>query len=335
MKKAKAIVLFSGGLDSILAVKILENAGVEVTALTFVSNFFGAKKAKESVVELGIKHLIVEFKDLHLDIVKKPKHGHGKNMNPCIDCHGLMLKKAKEFIDKGDYDFVATGEVLGQRPKSQNSRALKMVEKYADLENMVLRPLSAKLLDETIPEKKGLIDRTELLEISGRNRQTQFELAKKYKIKIYPSPAGGCILTDPGYSLKLKELLSNWSEASNEDVELLELGRIFFAGDKKEYLIVVGRNEDENIELEKNSKSGDFIFIPKDVFGPTVLMRTKKDFENFPNEIELVIPKENKGQRKLKEVKNEKELFINIADLLVQFINKKREEKVKILINKI
>jgi len=260
----KALVLFSGGLDSILAVKILQQQGVHVDGITFKSYFFDEEQAKKSAEEIGIKLKIIDFSKKHLKMVENPKHGYGKNMNPCIDCHRAMLEQASKV--KG-YDFIATGEVLGERPMSQNKESLNLIGRGIK----VLRPLSAKLLDETEMEKSGLVDRARLLDISGRSRKPQLELVKKYNIEYYPSPAGGCSLTDPGFSGRLRQIINY--DIDENDIQLLKLGRHFLDGD---ILIVVGRNEQENEEIVKLKKKKDILIELKDIPGPTTLVRSYK-----------------------------------------------------------
>jgi tRNA U34 2-thiouridine synthase MnmA/TrmU len=289
MKKVRALVLFSGGLDSVLAAKILMEQGIEVFPVFFKSYFFGPEIAQKSAKENGLKLKVIDFSKEHLKIVKKPNFGYGSSMNPCLDCHILMLKKAKELMKKNSHgririsrgqrlseryshaDFVATGEVLGERPMTQNKKALELVEKESSLSGYLLRPLSAKLLKETIPEKKGLIDREKLLDIQGRSRRRQIELAKEFKIKFYPTPAGGCLLTDPEFGKRLKELLKNYSKFTDNDVELLKLGRHFWEGRAK---IVVGRNHQENLKIEKLAQKKDILIEMKNYPGPTTLIRS-------------------------------------------------------------
>jgi len=244
--KTGALFLFSGGLDSILAVKLLQEQGIKVAGLTFVSYFFNSDLAKESAKNLDIKLKIIDFSDEHLDMVKNPQYGYGKAINPCIDCHILMLKKAKEISEK--FDFVATGEVLGERPMSQNKRALELIAEQSGLKDYLLRPLSAQLLEPTVPEKNGLVARNKLLDISGRSRKRQIVLAKKWGIKEYPTPAGGCLLTDFQFGRRLKELFKQWPDCRGDDVRLLKLGRHFWVKDNK---IIVGRNQTENKEIKK------------------------------------------------------------------------------------
>lgn len=266
----RALSLFSGGLDSILAVKILQNAGIEVAGICFVSYFFDSKSAKLSAKKLGIKLIEYDFKNEHLEVVKNPIYGYGKYMNPCIDCHALMFKKAGEVMKDRGFDFLASGEVLGQRPKSQNSQALNCVDKLSGMKGYIIRPLSAKLLEETIAERQGKINRDKLFDISGRGRSRQMELAKKFGIKKYPSPAGGCLLTDKNFSEKLKELLEKNDDPDAESLELLKFGRHFWSGDNK---IVVGRNKEECLKkLPKLASKDDVLLELVDFKGPLVLV---------------------------------------------------------------
>ena len=269
MKKRKALLLFSGGLDSILAAKILKDQGIEVVGLTFRSYFFDERQAKKYAKQLGISLKIVDISEEHFEIVKNPKYGYGKSINPCIDCRVLMLKKAKEIMEKEGFDFVATGEVLGERPMSQNRKALKIVEKESGLEGYLLRPLSAKLLEPTLPEKLRLVDRSKLLAIKGRSRKKQIELAKKFGLK-YPQPSGGCILTDLNFGKKLKEVLEKRKNLDGNDIRLLRVGRHFWY---KCFKIVVGRNKEENEILKKLARDGDVLVELKNLKGPTTLVR--------------------------------------------------------------
>ena len=273
-KKPRALLLFSGGLDSLLAAKVLKEQGIEVTALTFVSYFFNAQQAKKSAKENGLNLILKDFSKKHFQIVKNPRFGYGAGINPCLDCHLLMLKEAKKIAEKEKFDILATGEVLGQRPLSQNTRALRIIEQEAGLVGKILRPLSAKFLPETGVEKKGLVDRKKLLGFQGRSRKSQLALAQKYGLKNYPTPAGGCILTDKEYAKKLRELLKNVKKPKPSDSELLRIGRHFWA--EKTHFIL-GRNHEENLKLKKLAESGDILMEPKDIPGPTALIRGKKD----------------------------------------------------------
>ena len=251
----KALLLYSKGLDSILVQKILEKQGIQVFKLNLGSCFF------EGEVDLG---------EEHLEIVKKPKYGRGQGMNPCMDCHLLMYKKAKEVMLKEGYDFIATGEVVSQRPFSQSKEKLLFLEKQAGLEGLILRPLSAKLLPLTIPEKKGLVKRDEFYEISGKSRKKQLELALKFGVLEIPMPAGGCILTDKEYSKKLKKLLKINPKFDANDAKVLTKGRVFFEG---RGMYIVTRNKKEGEEIKEFLRKGDIFLEPDDFPGPSVLIR--------------------------------------------------------------
>jgi len=266
----KALVLLSGGLDSILAAKILKEQKIKVKALTFKSYFFDERQGKIAAKNLKIPIKVVDFSEDHLKIVKKPKYGYGSSMNPCIDCHLLMLKKAKQIMEKEKFNFVATGEVLWERPLSQNPKALKIVEEESSLKGYLLRPLSARVLPETIPEKKGWVLRDKLFYISGRSRKKQMELAKNWRIK-FPPPAGGCILTDPGFGQRLRELFSKYPRFDGNDVLLLKLGRHFW---QQKIKIVIGRNDQENKKIKKLLKPKDFLIEMENYPGPLTLVRS-------------------------------------------------------------
>lgn len=266
----KAIGLISGGLDSILAAKIIQEQGIAVIGLNFRTPFC-KNKIKDKIANLGIELKEVPLMDEFLEVIKKPRYGFGSNMNPCIDCKILMLMKAAELMREWDAKFVITGEVLGQRPMSQNRQALSLIEKRAGLEGLLLRPLCARLFPETIPEREGWVKRDQLLGFSGRGRKPQIALAEKLKIKDYHQPAGGCLLTDPEFSRRLKDLIAH-QELNIDNVELLKLGRHFrIAVDTK---LIIGRDEKENEKLVALAKESDYLFYPDDTLaGPTALGR--------------------------------------------------------------
>jgi len=270
-RKTKALLLFSGGLDSLLSAKILQEQGIVVEAVFFKSYFFNIKEKPKN---LGFKFRIVDISDKQFEIVKNPKYGYGKNINPCIDCHLLMFREAKKLIEKEGFDFVATGEVLDERPMSQNKKSLTLIEKESGLTGKLLRPLSAKLLKPTDVEKKGIVNRDKLYSIKGKSRRKQIELAKEFGIKDYPTPAGGCLLTDPEFSKRLKELLDKNKEVSRNDLELLYYGRHFWHNNVK---IVVGRDEEENKKIKKLKQEGDTLIEIKDIPGPTTLVRGESE----------------------------------------------------------
>ena len=266
----KAILLFSGGLVSLLSYKILKDQGIEVFPVCFESYFFGCDQAQKTAGENGMEIETVDIAEDQLKAVKKPEHGRGKHLNPCVDCHFLMLKKAKELMEKRKADFIATGEVLGQRPFSQNNNTFQMMEKGAGLEGLILRPLSAKLLPETIPEKQGLVRRADLFDFQGKSRKGQLELVKKLGIEYFPQPAGGCLLTDPQFSERLGELLKRKPDFSGEDIQILKNGRIFF---ENNFFAAIARDQKEGERLASLEKPEDLLIEPENFAGPTILIR--------------------------------------------------------------
>lgn len=276
MTKIKALALFSGGLDSILAVKLMLEQGIDVLALNFVSPFCLCEKGcsvAEAAKQLGVPLKFVGVGGKYLRMVRKPKHGYGRNMNPCVDCRIFILNKAKKYAEEIDASFIFTGEVLGERPMSQHFQAIQLIEKEAGLKGKILRPLSARLLPETVFEKEGLVDRARLLGISGRSRKPQIKLAEEYGIKVYPSPAGGCLLTCKEYADKLRDLFQHNKRCSVADVVLLKVGRHFRSGENK---IIVGRNEAENKILTAEKPRNDYYFEVPDVGSPITVLQGAK-----------------------------------------------------------
>ncbi|NPV60776.1 MAG: tRNA 4-thiouridine(8) synthase ThiI [Actinobacteria bacterium] len=266
----RALVLFSGGLDSMLAAELLRRCGVEVTALTFVTPFFGSSNAERAAGALGLELVVADITERHLEVLKNPRYGYGKNMNPCIDCHALMARVALERLGELRADFIATGEVLGERPKSQNRQALELVARHSGAGDLLLRPLSARLLPETRPEREGWVRRDKLLDLSGRSRRRQMELAEEWGIGEYESPAGGCLLTDAGFSARLRELMLRVPGFDGADAELLKVGRHAWTGST---LIVLGRRHAENQHLVELALPGDMLLKERDNPGPTALLR--------------------------------------------------------------
>lgn len=258
--KGKAIGLLSGGLDSTLATKLIIEQEIEVIGLNFSSIFCLCGRGGCSVnfiaKELGIKLRTVNKGEEYLEIVKNPVFGYGKGCNPCIDCRIYMFKKAKEIMEEEKADFIFTGEVLNQRPFSQKKHFLFLIEEKAGLKGKILRPLSAKSLPPTEPEIKGIVDRERLLAIKGRSRKTQIFLADYFNIKGYACPSGGCLLTDPIFSEKLKEMFKRWPDCNINDVKLLKYGKIFWFDN---FLFVISRNENENRILNQLAKEKDII----------------------------------------------------------------------------
>lgn len=272
----RAIALISGGLDSILAARLIEEQGIDILPVNFKMPFAQRHKERDTkgssrICQLAQSLETVDISDDFLKLLISPRYGFGVNMNPCLDCKILMLTKAKELMAQQDARFVVTGEVVGQRPMSQYRQALELIERKAGLEALVLRPLSARLLSETIPETEGWVNRDRLLNFSGRSRRPQMKLAEELSIKEYSQPAGGCLLTDAEFSRRLKSLIAN-QELNKRNVELLKLGRHFRLS--VDASLIVGRCQEENIELERLSQDQDCLFYPTDeLAGPTSLGR--------------------------------------------------------------
>ena len=285
-KQTKALVLFSGGLDSRIVIKMLQDQNIEVEAvyvkLPFgngccnnfecVFNYSQIQGVKLHVIDATKSPLFEEY----IELIKKPKHGYGKSLNPCKDCKVFILKKAKELADKLNVDIIATGEVIGQRPNSQQKSHMGLIEEKAGVSGKILRPLSAKLLPETQMEKDKLVNRNLLEGIEGRRRIRQIELAKKYNIK-YPDPAGGCILCEKNYIPKIKDLFNNKEDLKYEDIQLLDIGRHFRSA-KTKGKIILGKNEKENdFLIEFNKKLKQNIIVPEEFAGPTVVFENIND----------------------------------------------------------
>ncbi|RKX35361.1 MAG: tRNA 4-thiouridine(8) synthase ThiI, partial [Verrucomicrobia bacterium] len=270
-KQYKALCLLSGGLDSQLAVCVLLEQGVHVEAITYRSPFFGTEKGEQAAKALGVKHHIIDFTEDILEQVQNPAHGLGKAMNPCIDCHTYMIMRAGELLEEWGFDFIATGEVLAQRPMSQNKQSLGVVARCSKYEDLLVRPLCASLIPPTKPIREGWIDVDRLPAFSGRNRTPQMKLAEHFGLKDYPSPAGGCLLTEKRFGNKLKDLLDH--EGPDDDrtnVWLLTTGRhLRLADDIK---IIVGTDQAANELLEEKAHSGDLRLTCPEVPSPTVIV---------------------------------------------------------------
>lgn len=273
-KKVRALALFSGGLDSALAIKLVKDQGVDVIALNFVSHFFGGKneKAEKMAAQIGVPLEYVHFEKRHMEVVIDPVHGRGKNMNPCIDCHSLMFKVAGEMLEKYNADFVISGEVLGQRPMSQNYEALGKVKELSGMGDLILRPLSAKKLPISIPEEKGWVDREQLLGIEGRSRHYQMELMDKYGLVDYPSPGGGCLLTDVDYSNKLRAYEEDGvlDDDHNHLFYFTKVARAFRFAEKK--YVFVGRDDEGNKKVMEYADKANHIIRAFNVPGPVIAM---------------------------------------------------------------
>jgi len=281
----KAVALLSGGLDSVLAVKLIAEQGIDVVALHFKSPFSSKRdkerglQAEKAAKELGIR-LILIYKGMeYIDVVRSPDHGYGKNMNPCIDCRIFMLKKTREVMAREDAGFVVTGEVLGQRPMSQRRDTIHIIEKESGLAGLIVRPLSARHFSPSIPEIEGIIDRSRLLDISGRSRQIQYRLVERFNLNEYGSPGGGCLLTDRIFSNKIKDLFFYDKDFTMQDVELLSTGRHFrLSSDTK---LIIGRNEAENERLVANWQKPYMLLCPSGFRGPVGIIKGVFTDENI------------------------------------------------------
>jgi tRNA U34 2-thiouridine synthase MnmA/TrmU len=278
-RRVKAVALFSGGLDSTLAILVMKSHGVEVEAIKFLTHF-GCDANNSSSCgsdpslaanQFGFPVRLCHLGQKFIDMVKKPQFGYGKNMNPCIDCRILMLREAKDYLEMTDADFIITGEVLAQRPMSQMRGTLNLIDRESSLGGRLLRPLSGKLLPPTKPEMDGLIQRDWLLDISGRSRRRQIDLAAEFGLTGYPNPAGGCLLTEKAYSKKLRDLFTFVEEPGFDDFNLLKVGRHFrLAHDCR---LVIGRNQPENQILLKNIRPGDRVLEAVNIASPIGLLR--------------------------------------------------------------
>ena len=268
-RKIRALGLLSGGLDSMLAAALLRAQGLEVRGICFVTPFYGAQRGWQAAARLGLPLKVMDFTEQFLPLIYDPPHGFGRGHNPCIDCHILMLRQAGALLEEEGFDFLFTGEVLGQRPMSQHRGALNLVARESGFADLVLRPLSARLLKPTRPELLGWVDRERLLDLSGRGRKRQMALAADFGITEYPAPAGGCLLTDPRYAVRLKELLRHQERVSRPELEMLKWGRHFrLPGGAR---AAVGRTQRENEAMLDLKTSGDLILQVQGVPGPLVL----------------------------------------------------------------
>ncbi len=297
----RALALFSGGLDSMLAAKTVADMGIEVIALHIKIGFGGKKDVddilRQRALMAGASFKAIDVREEYIQkILFNPVYGYGKNFNPCIDCHGYMFRIAKELMGELDASFIITGEVLGQRPMSQRSDAMKLVSRLAndESEKLILRPLSAKLMEPTRPELEGWVDREKLLDISGRSRDRQIAIAAEHGWEEYESPGGGCLLTDIHYSQRIREHISHDS-FDVEDIEILKFGRHFrLPGEAK---LIVGRDEADN-EALKGINSSKYIPFTLPVIGPFSLISVSalSSDKELAARIAITYAKSNKDQ---------------------------------------
>lgn len=283
---SKALGLLSGGLDSSLAAVALKRQGIDVTCIAFVTPFFGAGRAEKAAQAIDVPLIVEDISEVHLDVLKHPRYGYGKNLNPCIDCHALMFRLAGRIMDERGFDFLFSGEVLGQRPMSQNINALKAVANYSGYPERILRPLSAKLLPITPMEEQGLVDRAQLLDIQGRSRRRQQELAAQWGIGDYPSSGGGCLLTESSFTGRLRDLLEHQPDCTPADVELLKVGRQFRLSSKAK--LTLGRNETDNAAIRERLPPGSLLVRARGVAGPLGLVSGHPDEQDLAQAAALV-----------------------------------------------
>jgi len=277
-KKKKVVALLSGGLDSQLAIKMMQEQGFDVSAVAIKTPFcdFDCGRGcgfeiRERADDLDVNLKTVYLGDEYIEMLKHPKHGIGAGFNPCIDCRSMMFDAAKKHMEEIDAEFIISGEVLGQRPMSQHAPALRTIENESDLVGKIVRPLSAALLPETDPEKDGLIKRENLGMIRGRTRRNQLDMAKKYGIENPPNAGGGCLLTEPHFGIKAKDLFSHTENPTINDIDLLKIGRHFRLDEETKF--IVGRNKDENEMIKAISLPGDILLEAKDFVGPVSILR--------------------------------------------------------------
>ena len=279
----KAVALLSGGLDSTLAVRMMLDQGIDIIAVNFISPFCNCTlkiagcrhQAVKVAEEFGIPiHVIPKGMD-YMRMVENPPHGYGRGMNPCMDCRIYMLRKVKDMMPILEASFVVTGEVLGQRPMSQRRQQIALIEKESGLEGLILRPLSAQNFPPTVPELAGIVDRQKLMAVSGRSRRIQIDLARDMGITNYPCPAAGCMLTDPAFTLRLKDLFAHVTDYSLADLYLLRIGRHFRIHPR--LWIILGRNQEENEKIALLAPPGATLFLPEDFRGPTAIVREGDD----------------------------------------------------------
>ena len=293
-KKKKVVALLSGGLDSQLAIKMMQEQGFDVSAVAIKTPFcdFDCGRGcgfeiRERADDLNVNLKTVYLGDEYIEMLKHPKHGIGAGFNPCIDCRSMMFDAAKKHMEEIGAEFIISGEVLGQRPMSQHAPALRTIENESNLVGKIVRPLSAALLPETDPEKNGLIKRENLGMIRGRTRRNQLDMAKKYGIENPPNAGGGCLLTEPQFGIKAKDLFSHTENPTINDIDLLKIGRHFRLDEQTKF--IVGRNKDENEMIKAIALPGDILLEAKDFVGPVSILRgsNAKEHLKFASSVTL------------------------------------------------
>ena len=323
-EKKKVVALLSGGLDSQLAVRMMQEQGFDVSAVAIKTPFcdFDCGRGcgfeiRERADDLDVNLKTVYLGDEYIEMLKNPKHGIGAGFNPCIDCRAMMFDAAKKHMNEIGGEFIISGEVLGQRPMSQHAPALRTIEKESGLVGKIVRPLSAGLLPKTDPEKEGLIKRENLGMIKGRTRRNQLEMAKQYGIENPPNAGGGCLLTDPQFGNKAKDLFEHTETPTINDIDLLKIGRHFRLDEKTK--LVVGRNKDENEIIKAIALPGDILLEVRDYVGPTSILRggNAKSHTAFASAVTLRYsdsPKEQQGIVTVKDENISEEIITNPSD---------------------
>jgi tRNA U34 2-thiouridine synthase MnmA/TrmU len=303
-EKKKVVALLSGGLDSQLAIRMMQEQGFEVSAVAIKTPFcdFDCGRGcgfeiRERADDLNVNLKTVYLGDEYIEMLKHPKYGIGSGFNPCIDCRAMMFDAAKKHMDEIGAEFIISGEVLGQRPMSQHGPALRTIEKASGLVGKIVRPLSAALLPETDPERNGLIKRENLGMIKGRTRRAQLDMAKKYGIENPPNAGGGCLLTDPSFGLRAKDLFAHTETPTINDVDLLKIGRHFRLDEQTKF--VVGRNKDENEMIKAIALPEDILLDVRDHMGPVSILRGKNvdSYVKFASSVTLRYSDSPKGEQ--------------------------------------
>ncbi len=306
-QQVTAIGLLSGGLDSILACRVIMAQDIKVKAVKFVTPFFGYELLEreeeyraEVKAQYGIEVELCDVSEGYLELLRKPAHGFGKNFNPCVDCKIFMLQKAREMMDDLGAQFLITGEVVGQRPMSQRRDTLRIIERDSGCEGILLRPLCARNMNPIEIEKQGLVDRSRLLDFSGRNRKPQMNLAAEMGITDYPSPAGGCVLADPELGKRLATYYENHDDIAVNDILLLLLGRQFTLPSGG--WLTIGRNQVDNERIEKLLQPGDILLDTEDRPGPIGILRNSQDPSDKQSTAGLIARFAKKGPKFPEEV---------------------------------
>lgn len=320
-EKKKVVALLSGGLDSQLAVRMMQEQGFDVSAVAIKTPFcdFDCGRGcgfeiRERADDLDVNLKTVYLGDEYIEMLKNPKHGIGAGFNPCVDCRTMMFNAAKKHMEEIGAEFIISGEVLGQRPMSQHAPSLQLIEKDSGLQGKILRPLSGALLPETDAEKEGLIKRENLGMIKGRTRRKQLEMAKTYGIENPPNAGGGCLLTEPAFGIKAKDLFDHIETPTINDIDLLKIGRHFRLDEKTK--LVVGRNKEENEMIKAIALANDILFEARDHMGPVSILRgeSAKDHIGFASSVTLRYSDAPKDKEGIVTVNKEKEVVAEPAN---------------------